>query len=430
LKAQRAHVGELLTEPDFRILLFSQFIAQAADGFAQATFANLLVLEPLSAGTPMRILYLFGLTLLPYSLFSPFLGVFVDRWARRSVMQWSNIARGILLVTLPLWRGVLPGDTALYASMLLLLSLGRLFLTTKGALLPTLLHEHHLIRGNSISSGGGMIAALVGGAIGLFASNGLGDTPSFLLAGTFYFGAARVVKNLSGPFSHPHARAENFGAAVTRITAELTEGIVAIWNAVRARVALIGIFLVRTIGMFVFIAAILVIKDEYPGHPGEFARLSTSALALGAAGVGAFVGAVTAPLAGRRFDKGGLILLGFSVSGLGIVALGGVENFWALMVLTFLGGYGGFVTKVAVDAQVQEALPDELRGRAFALYDILFNLASVAAGILMVLTDSFPLRPTLIVAGCVSLVLAVGLGFAMAHAGIELRATAASAQEA
>lgn len=421
----------MLREPDFRVLLLSQFIAQAADGFAQATLANLLVLEPLSAGTPMRILYLFGLTLLPYSIVSPFMGVFVDRWARRSVMKWSNISRGILLLTLPLWSGLLPGDTGLYASMLLLLSLGRLFLTTKGALLPTLLHEHHLIRGNSISSGGGMIAALVGGAVGLYASNGLGETTSFVLAGAFYLGAAGVIRKLSSPFSHPHARSENLGVAIARISSELLEGISAIWTRIPARVALIGIFLVRTIAMFVFIAAVLVIKHEYPGHPGEFARLSTSALALGAAGVGAFVGAITAPIAGRRFEKGGLILLGFSVSGLGVVLLGGVESFYALMVLTFLGGYGGFVTKVAVDAQVQEALPDELRGRAFALYDILFNLASVVAGVLMVLTESFPLRPRLILTGCLSLLLAVLLGFAMTRAGIKLlKATPASAQGA
>jgi MFS family permease len=411
--------------------LISQFIAQAADGFAQATFANLLVLEPLSAGTPARILYLFGLTLLPYSLVSPFMGVFVDRWARRSVMTWANIARAILLVTLPLWNGLLPGDIGLYASMLLLLSLGRLFLTTKGALLPTLLHDHHLIRGNSISSGGGMIAALIGGAIGLFASNGLGETVSFVLAGLGYAGAAWQIRKLGSPFAHPHARAENLGAAAGRIASELFEGIGAIWTRIRARVALIAIFLVRTIGMFVFIAAILTIKHEYSGELEQFTRLSTSALALGAAGLGAFVGAVTAPAAGRRFEKGGLILLGFSVSSLGIVALGGVENFFALMFLTFLGGYGGFVTKVAVDAQVQEALPDELRGRAFALYDILFNLASVVAGVLMVWTEQFSLRPKLLLTGVFSLVLAVGLGFAMAHAGIELlRTTQASAQEA
>ena len=58
-------------------------------------------------------------------------------------------------------------------------------------------------------------------------------------------------------------------------------------------------------------------------------------------------------------------------------------------------------------------------------------LLTFVAGGLMVLTDPFELRPKLLLTGVVSLLLAVGLGFAMNHAGIELlKTTAASAQEA
>ena len=85
-------------------------------------------------------------------------------------MVTTNLIRGAVLATLPLWGEALPGETGFYAAILLMLSFGRLFLTTKSALLPVLLHEHHLLRGNSISSGGGMIAALLGGAVGLFGS--------------------------------------------------------------------------------------------------------------------------------------------------------------------------------------------------------------------------------------------------------------------
>ena len=430
MRAQRERIREVTGEPDFRWLLGGQFVAQAADGFAQATFANVLVLEPLSAETPERILYLFALTLLPYSLISPFMGVFVDRWARRSVMTAANLLRALVLITLPLWDNIAPGDGAFYVAILLLLSLGRLFLTTKGALLPVILHEHHLIGGNSLSSGGGMIFALVGGAGGLFASNAIGESPLFILSGVLYIVAAYLTTRLSHPYSHPHRRSGNVGAAVAGIAVELLEGIRAIWVRIHARLALTAIFLARTIGMFVFIAAIQVIKDVYPGQYQDFGRLTTSALALGAAGLGAFVGAATAPLAARRFDKGGLILLGFVVSGLGIVALGGVHNLPSLLSLTLLGGYGGFITKVAVDAQVQEALPDEFRGRAFALYDIIFNVSSVVAGALMVVTEAFSLRVTLVVTGLISLVLCAVLGMLMRRAGVALVSAEVSEQPA
>jgi sugar phosphate permease len=118
-----------------------------------------------------------------------------------------------------------------------------------------------------------------------------------------------------------------------------------------------------------------------------------------------------------------LILLGFVISGIAIIALGGVVNIPALLALTFLGGLGGFVSKVAVDAEVQQDLPDELRGRAFALYDILYNLASVAAAGLMVVGDDIALRPRLIAAGALSLVGCAVMARAMTDAHMPLAAT-------
>ena len=134
------HARAILGDADARRLLLAQFLGQAADGFAQAVFAFVIVLEPLAEGTPKKILQLFALTLVPYSLISPFLGVLVDRWSRRAVMIWTNVARAALLLTLPGWARLFPGDFGLYASLLALLALGRLFLTAKGAALPLVLH--------------------------------------------------------------------------------------------------------------------------------------------------------------------------------------------------------------------------------------------------------------------------------------------------
>src|SRR5665809_163896 len=110
------------------LLLGAQCIAQMAYGLTEVAFADEIVLDP--QGTPTRTLALFALTLLPYSLLGPFTGVLVDRWPRRSILVWANVARAVLLVSLPLWMGALPGDTALYASVLLLLGFGCLLYTS------------------------------------------------------------------------------------------------------------------------------------------------------------------------------------------------------------------------------------------------------------------------------------------------------------
>lgn len=420
--SRRRHVlREMLAERDLKLLLGAQFLAQAADGLAQAVFADVLVLEPLSAGTPMRILTLFAVTLLPYSLLSPFMGVLVDRWARRDVLFWTNVIRGVMLLTLFIWARELPGNSALFAATLMLLGMGRLFLTTKGAVLPVLLHEHHLLQGNSLSGGGGMVSALAGGVIGIGVIVVIPPDAAFAIAGATYLLGALASHSISTPLGHGARTAKPFVEDALGVGRELVEGLRVIWAHVQARLPLISIFLLRTLAMFVAISAILIIKNEF-GVDERVGKLSSSAFALGGAGVGAFVGALTAPLVGRRLHRGGLILFGFAVSSAGIIALGGILDIYAVVALTFLGGYGGFVSKVATDASVQEALPDDYRGRAFALYDILYNLASVAAGLFMVALYNplHPdrLRPLLVGAGAIGLVATALLSRRFRAAGI------------
>jgi len=411
----RDSIGVIFSRRDFMLLLGAQFTAQMADGLAQAAFADRIVLDP--QGTPTKTLALFALTLLPYSALGPFTGVFVDRWPRRSILVWSNVARAALLISLPAWSGALPGETGLYASVLLLLGMGRLFLTTKGASLPVLLHEHDLLRGNAVSGGGGMIAALVGGVVGIGIAAFASTPVAFMIAGLLYAGAAFVARTIGNPMAHPHEHAERIREAVGRLAAELVEGVRQIWMRERARLPLLGIFVLRVSAMFVALVAIEVIREAY-GSGDDTGRLSASALALGSAGVGAFIGAVTAPAMGRRFSKPSLLVIGFLASGGGMLLVAPVLTLTMTLALTLIAGFGAFVAKVAVDAQVQEALPDEYRGRAFALYDILYNLASVLAAVFMVALLGVSLKVLLATGGVLVLVLAWALARAMKSAGM------------
>jgi MFS family permease len=415
----RRRLRELLAERDFALLLSAQCIAQLADGLAQAAFAEEIVLDP--QGTPTRTLALFAFTLVPYSLLGPFTGVFVDRWKRRSILVWANVARALLLVSLPLWMGAFPGDSALYAGVLLLLGFGRLFLTTKGASLPVVLHEHHLLRGNALSGGAGMISTLVGGVTGIGIAAFASTEVALVVAGSLYALGALIARQLSNPMAHPHEHLERVRDAVARIASELVEGVGAIWVRERARLPLLGIFVLRIAAIFVGLIAIEIIRTEYSGAD-DTGRLSASALALGAAGVGAFIGALTAPAMGRHFSTPSLLIVGFVVSGASMVLVAPILGLTTTIVLTLFAGFGAFVAKVSVDSQVQEALPDGFRGRAFALYDILYNLASVVAALFLVAFVDASLGALLASGGALVLGLAWLLARAMKRAGMFIAA--------
>jgi predicted MFS family arabinose efflux permease len=414
----RVKLKQLLADHDLRRLLGAQFLAQAADGMAQAALADIAILGSGFEGAPGRVLKLTVFTLLPYSLISPFLGVFVDRWHRRTVLIWTNMIRAVLLGTLFVYGRFVPGDIELYAAVLMLLGLGRLFLTVKGAVLPVLMKEHHLLRANAVSGGGGMMSALAGGAVGLVISGRFGATTAFTVAGGVYAIAAFLASKINNHLGHS-PEVESARETAQRVLRDLVSGLREIYRRPAARVPLVAIFILRTVGIFVAISSIRVITEEFT-KVERFGRLSSSALALGAAGLGALVGAVTAPLVGRRLQKGGLVVLGFVVSGVGILALGGVRSIAAVLALTFFGGYGGFVSKVAVDAQVQETLPDDYRGRAFALYDILYNFASVTAAAIMVPVPDESLRLALVGSGVITLILGGAMGSWMRAAHIPL----------
>jgi MFS family permease len=217
---------------------------------------------------------------------------------------------------------------------------------------------------------------------------------------------------------HQLARSEDLARAVARVFRDMVAGIRAVVSRPAARLPLIGVFIVRVAAMVAAITAIIIIKDHFPDAGDRFGRLSSSALALGAAGVGAFMAALSAPRLGRRLSEPLLMLVGFVIAGAGIIALGGISDIVAVLGLTFLGGFGGFVAKVAVDAQVQRALPDEFRGRAFALYDILYNLATVVAAALLLTAEDASLRVFCAALGVTILLFAGALASALRRAGL------------
>lgn len=406
----------ILRDHDTRSLLGAQWLAQVADGLVQATFANILILEP--EGTPTRILAVFALTLVPYSLIAPFMGIFVDRWRRRSLLVWTNVVRGILLAAIALLVRTDTAEVALYGGLLILLGLGRLFLTTKGAALPVVLNETQLLKGNSLSGGGGMIAALAGAMLGVGAVAVIGNSSALWLGAAIYGASVYVASRITEQLGHQPRQDEQLRDAATRIALQLREGAVEIFSRAESRIPLIGVTVVRIAAMVAAISAIIIIKEQYPETGDDLGRLTASGLALGTAGVGAFLAALSAPLLGRRFSEPGLIILGFVVSGAGISALAGIDQIEAVLALTFVGGFGGFISKVAVDAQLQRALPDDFRGRGFAVYDILYNLASVAAAALVLTGDGDSFRTFLVGVGLVTLVLAGWIKIGMTSAGM------------
>ena len=91
------------------------------------------------------------------------------------------------------------------------------------------------------------------------------------------------------------------------------------------------------------------------------------------------------------------------MGGVAILAVSLLVRPWTLLLASFVVGLTFAWKKVPVDTMVQEAVPDGLRGRVFAAYDVVYNIARLTAALLAV-----PLLPALGVQGSAAL---VGIAF-------------------
>jgi sugar phosphate permease len=77
--------------------------------------------------------------------------------------------------------------------------------------------------------------------------------------------------------------------------------------------------------------------------------------------------------------------------------------------LLFVGFFSFFLGKISADTIVQQAMPDDFRGRAFALFDIAYNLGFIVPALILsfvwVENDPSRVRTILVVSGAVFLVL-------------------------
>ena len=367
--------GALRHRAAFRRLVTGQVAGQAADGLAQIAFAQVVLFEVGQGATPWEITKLLAVTLLPYSLVGPFAGVVIDRFDRRRVMVAVSGFRAAL-VAASVSVLVLDSQALAYLAVLALLSSSRFVLAAKGAALPNTVGGTDLVTANAVSALAGMTAAFLGAVAG---STFVAVVPAAgLVAAAASYAAAAVAFRALPAVGGGGAATERLTHGIRRVAAELAGGVAFAAREPRVRRPLLTVAANRMLLGAGFILLVLIADDRYeleaPGY----------GLALAVTGVGAFAGTWLAPVLGRRHRRTALLPLTFLVGAAATV----VGASWTTLA-TLVAGVGAAafafqVLKVLVDALVQEASPDEVRGRVFSIYDLLYNVAFIAAGLALV----------------------------------------------
>lgn len=385
--ARSGHLVAVLAVPGFRRLLASRLAGQFGDGVFQASLAVAVLFSPERQARPAGIAAGFAVLLLPYSVLGPFAGVLLDRWWRQRVLAVANVARAVavLVVAVEIASGV--AGVPFYASALVVVSLSRFVLSALSASLPRVLPGRDLVTANAFSATGGTLIAATGGGAAIGARALLGDSSAdyaalaagaalpYLLAA---FAAAGFARHALGPSAAQRHARENAAAVVRGLVAGARH--IRRTCGVRNALAAIG---VHRLGYGVSTVCTLLLYRNY-FHDDGFFRAGIAGLSqvLVAVAVGSGLAALVTPVAFRRF--GAVRWPAALLAAAAVIEAGLVLPYSKplLLLAALLLGFSAQAIKISVDTLVQQHVDDAYRGRVFALYDALFNVALVGAAVL------------------------------------------------
>jgi MFS family permease len=379
----RLGLARLLRTRGFRRLLAVRFTTQWADGMFQAALGGAVLFNPERQADPLAVAAGLAVLLLPYSLIGPFAGALLDRWDRRRVLVGANLVRAALVVVVA--AVLLSGGVGLplYLPALAVAGVSRFVLAGLSVALPHVVPRKHLVEANTFAVTAGAAMAALGGAtaIGLRELLGTGDAGSGAVT-LMAIGGSLIAAVLAAGFrrgrlgpDRTDGRPSTAGSVLhgfadgARATIA-TPSVAASFLALAAHRLAFGISTLLSLLLFRY-----AFTDAGPLRAG-MAGLG-EAIVLAAAGLG--TAALVTPWMVRRWGRPPTVRVALVVATVTQLALAALLSLPAVMVAAFVLGLTGQIVKLCTDAAVQGEVGDEVLGRVFALYDIVFNVGYVLA---------------------------------------------------
>ncbi len=349
----------------FRRLWWGQVISELGNWFN--FIAGLGLVRMVSHGDPEVTTIMLLARLVPFTLFAPLAGAFVDRWSRRAVMIVSDVARvavalGFLLVHRPedLWIA--------YLCTALLSFFGSFFEAAKNAAVPNITGERDLLAGNALMFSSRFLLMSLGAALGGWTAANVGYRAAFIVNAVSFVGSALSVWLIPERETKQLALENDLGATKRKVSywSDIREG----WSYIIRHAPVAAILLINVLWASGG-GAVNLILDRlggivFMGQRGISGDSAVAALYF-AGGLGLFIGMMIARRVGYYFaflgKTTGFIGYSLVVQGFLFALIGFMPNLWLACLFLFLG-------RILLGAEfaVQETLlmrlvPDKLRGR-------------------------------------------------------------------
>lgn len=378
--------GQLISKNrNFRNLLAGQFISELGNWFN--FIASLGLVRMVSDASPMAAGILFVCRLMPFALFSPIAGTFVDRFSRRQVMIITDLARVAVAL---MFLFVVDSDDLwiAYVATVLLSTFGAFFDGAKNAATPNLTGMEGLLAGTALMFSTRFLLMAIGSALGGWAAAIFGYEVAFVINAASFLASAYTVwlipeESVREPETAERAGRESF------IT-ELKQGLSYAANNHFALTIIIMNVIWATGGgainiVFERMGGVFFVEKEGWNPDVAVALLWT------ASGFGLFLGMIiarrTAIYLDRKDRTRSFIGWTLIIHGLLFAVAGFVGSLWLFMFFAFISRMIIGVEYAVQETLFQRSLPDYIRGRISTLERgaelTMFGLSSWAASLLI-----------------------------------------------
>jgi len=385
-------VATALSRTPFRFLLVGQVVSIAGDRFNYLALVALLSTHAAVRGhDPAGALAVFAWAMMGPSLFvSPWAGAFVDRRPLVRTLLATDFARAFVVAAIPLAYAATGSLAPVYALVALAFTLNAFFLPARSAIPPRLVPPEALAAGNAILVLGGVVATVIGTALGGPLVDRFGPATALYIDAATYGVSVLALAGLLRAGVDGTSRAGVDGtsrvagderAPWRRAASDVAAGWRVALGTPRARGPLLAAIATWIAGGVLHVAGTAHVQRGSTAVTGL-------GLLLGALAVGAVLGtAIT--LRGERHRapghvpaRGGALATGLIGAGAGLAGFAFAPTLPLMAAAGFVCGLFAAPVFFLSETALQEAVPEDHRARVFAARDALARAAFLATAAL------------------------------------------------
>lgn len=311
---------------------------------------------------------------LPIIILSPFAGVLIDHWNKRTIMFRCHLIQSLIIFLTPMFIVLTHSIIPIWVMSILFFSLDLFNNTSRNAVVPDLVDYDELVPANSLiitlariatfigMVGGGYLIQWVGWQIGFYI-----DASTHLIAGILVL--AIGAKMLFEPVKQfEFSIIKELKKSLNRFLGDLRElGILLIKDRVVIFVML-SVFILPFVAAIAYTVLIYLIQQEF--------GLGTRGVGWlgGIIGGGMLAGGVLTGIFGKKINRGKIIITSIAILTLCFLAGPFFVTPVFLYIMASISGMIYSFVGIAQDTIIQEDVLKGIRGRIFATKEFVINV--------------------------------------------------------